>query len=763
MAETAPETVTITVDDVEYQVPAGILLIDAITQYTGYDMPRFCHHDKLVPVGMCRMCMAEVEGRGRWANVATCTIRVADGMQVKVMSDAAVQARKMTLELLLVDHPLDCPVCDKGGECMLQDQTVADGPDVARTVELRRTWPKPLAISERVLLDRERCVRCARCTRYVDEIAGEPTIMLINRGAKTEVAPALDGQYDGHFTGNTCDICPVGALTSSTFRFRSRPWELQDQPAISPYDAGGANLFLSVRENVVRRALPRENPAVNDVWCSDKDRFHYDFILDDDRLDVPLVRNAESGELEPATFDDALSAACEGLAKTVQAGRPIAGLGSGVLSCEEQYVFQKLVRQVLGSNHLSLSKPYAAEQRSGLTPTYDELEQASTFLLVGPRPVGELPNAWLRIYKALRFKGAKLLTLGCDDYLVKLTTSLGVHCNPGGEADAVRGILGWLVAEKKHDLGTIRSKTRGFGEVGGEWEQYTLEQAAADSGADADKLKALAEQLLAAENLVVVAPMSSGRPDGSAAADALWNLALALGVPRMDHGGFLEPLFGCNTRGASDLGVRPDVGPGYQPVDEPGLGGQALQDAMAAGEVGAALIVGSDWVSDHGNRFQEVRNEWLNQSVNGDFAAAQSAEASARKAALEQVPFVVVTELFLSETAKLADVVLPATCFAERAGTYVNLEGRVQYAPAAVRPILGVRSDLELLNALAAGVAERLGQSAWSAFDTEAAWTAVTSEVAAYAGATREALRSGSGVVTKLDPPDGRFEFVALD
>lgn len=758
---TTTDTVTIIVDDQEYRVPAGMLLIDAITDYVGFDMPRFCHHSRLDPVGMCRMCMAEVEARGRWANVATCTLRVADGMQVKVMSDAAVQARKMTLELLLINHPLDCPVCDKGGECLLQDQTVDDGPEVARTVEPRRKYPKPIAISQTVLLDRERCVHCARCTRFVDELAGEKTIELINRGYHTEISPAFGGEYDSHFAGNTCDICPVGALTSAVFRFRSRPWEMTGKPAISPFDCCGSNLRLDIRENVVRRIMPRENIAVNDVWLSDRDRFHHPVIQHEDRLDVPLVRNQETGELEPATYDDALAVAVDGLTKAVESGGLVAGIGSSVLSCEEQYLFQKLVRTVLGSPHVVTSKPVDLERRAALIPTFGELEQARTFFFGGANPIAELPIAWLRMYKAIRKKGARLLTLNNQDYHLNLASSFNLDCAPGQEAAVVRALLSHIYHHKLHDPNALRAHSRGLSDVAHEWRATDLDAVAAATGCDAGRLAELARQLVEAEDLVIVAPQSDGRPDGTALRDALWNLALLLNVPGQERGGWLEHLPGANTRGASDLGLRPDYLPGYQPVEHAGLDLDALLAAASSGELAAMVVLGSDLVSDEGNPFQTARNQWLNQTHNGPIRATFEADWERRRAAVEKVPFLVVSELFMSATAKLADVVLPATCFAERPGTYVNLEGRAQYAPAAVRPILGVRGDLDVINALATGVAARR-QATWQALSYDQALAEIAERVPGYANLSKEAL-AGDGMLLHLDPPAGKFEFVSLD
>jgi len=765
------DTVTITVDDRDYVVPAGMNLIDAISEYAGFPMPRFCYHDRLEPVGMCRMCMAEVEARGRWALAATCTMKVADGLKVRVRSETAFAARRMVLELLLVNHPLDCPVCDKGGECLLQDQTVAHGPDVGRSVEARRHWPKPLPISRDVLLDRERCIQCGVCARFCDEIAGERAISLIRRGGQTEISPAFDGIYDSHFAGNTCDICPVGALTSASFRFRSRPWEMERRPAISPWDACGANLWLDVRENVIRRAMPRENRAVNDVWISDRERFFaYDFVLDRRRLDVALVRNGDTGELEPASFDDAIAAAVEGLSKALADGKPVAGIGGTHLGCEEQYALGKFVRGVLGSNSVLTAKPLdGAEQRAAAVPTFDELAQGRTFFLTGDL-LAELPLAWLRVYQAVRKAGATLLTLNAPNLHVRLASTLDLTCTPGQEALVVRAILGWLVREKRHNAAWVRAHAKGFADLRAQFEACDLTVAAQQAGADPARVLALAEKLAAAEDLVVYAGPGDGRPDGSALRDAAWNLALALGTPGMAHGGWLEFSRNANTRGARAMGLRPDCLPGGEPVAddaararwakawgselpaEPGLDTDALLATADEGRLGALVVIGSDLVSDRGNPWQAVRNRWLVQHADGDTARRLDEQDEARRVALERGPFLVVSELFPSETTKLADVVLPATCFAERAGMYVNIEGRVQESPAAVRPILGVRSDLDIINALAAGVAARLGQ-AWTPLDTEAARAEIRALVKGWADVA-------PGEV--LARPTGRLAFVPV-
>lgn len=707
------QLVTITIDDQDYQVPAGMALIDAISNYTDFHMPRFCYHDRLDPVGMCRMCMAEVEARGRWANVATCTLRVADGMKVRVKSEAAQKARRMVLELLLVNHPLDCPVCDKGGECLLQDQTMAYGPDVARTIDSRRRFPKPLPISADVLLDRERCIQCGLCVRYVDEIAAEKTIMLVNRGGSTQVAPAADGTYDSHFAGNTCDICPVGALTSSTFRFASRPWEMQRKPVLSPWDACGTNLWLDVRENVIRRVMPRENVDVNDLWCSDRDRFHAtDWVLSPERLDVPLVRNPDTGQLEPASFDDALAAAVEGFAKALGAGQTVGTAVGTHLGLEEMAAAALFGREVTGGPVASANSLAAARATLGGAPTLAQLENARAFLVIG-QPANDLPIAWLRMVKAIRKKGMPLYTIGCRDLHLGLASSFDLACEPGTEGQVVEALTARLLGEKRHNLKFIRGGCKGFADVREQWSAEVPE------GVDAERLAALADRLAGAGDLVVFA----GWQVDAAARQAAWNLSLLLGTPGMEAGGYLEPTLNANLRGALELGL-------------------AEPEALCA-PLGALLVLGSDLGASSGNPWQAVRDRWLPSGLGQPVAA--------------RAPFVVVSELFMTQTARSADVVLPASCSFERPTTVVNYEGRAQHVPAAVRPILGVRSDLDIVNVIAAGVAERLGK----------AWAELTPETAlAAAGALAPALAPladglpHGGLLLASQPADGRYHFI---
>ena len=310
------DLVTVTIDDIEVKVPKNTLLIRAAEQI-GIQIPRFCDHPLLDPVGACRQCLVEItdagNGRGMPKPQASCTITVADGMVVRtqVTSPVADKAQHGNMEFLLINHPLDCPVCDKGGECPLQNQAMTNGRGESRFHEIKRTYPKPINISAEVLLDRERCILCARCTRFSEQIAGDPFIALIERGALQQVGIYEKEPFESYFSGNTIQICPVGALTSAAYRFRSRPFDLVSVPSVAEHDSSGAAIRVDYRRGKVMRRLAGDDPQVNEEWISDKDRFAFNYATTGDRLTHPLIR--EDGELRPASWPEALAFAAEKL------------------------------------------------------------------------------------------------------------------------------------------------------------------------------------------------------------------------------------------------------------------------------------------------------------------------------------------------------------------------------------------------------------------------------------------------------------------
>ncbi|MFM1777862.1 MAG: hypothetical protein RL741_480, partial [Actinomycetota bacterium] len=398
------QTVMVTVDGVAVEVPAGTLVI-RVAEMLGTAIPRFCDHPLLEPVAACRMCLVEIEGQGK--PQPSCAIVVADGMVIKTQhtSELAEKAQAGVMEFLLINHPLDCPICDKGGECPLQNQAMTSGQSETRFLGTKRTFPKPINVSAQVLLDRERCVSCARCTRFADEIAGDPFIELLERGANQQVGISEDQPFDSYFSGNTIQICPVGALTSAKYRFRSRPFDLVSAPTACEHCASGCALRTDVRRNSVMRRLAWDAPEVNEEWNCDKGRFAFPYTAQA-RLTQPLVRDGD-GNLVPTSWPEALRIAAAGLAKT---GAATGVLTGGRVTIEDAHAYASFARDVLGTNDVDFrARPVSNEETAFLanyvagTPldvTYGDLETAASVLLVGFEPEDESPIVFLRLRKA---------------------------------------------------------------------------------------------------------------------------------------------------------------------------------------------------------------------------------------------------------------------------------------------------------------------------------------------------------------------------
>ena len=396
----------VTIDGFEITVPKGTLIIRAAEQL-GIQIPRFCDHPLLDPIGACRQCLVQVEGQPK--PPASCTTTVTDGMVVRTQltSPVAEKAQRGMMELLLVNHPLDCPMCDKGGECPLQNQAMSTGQGETRFDGTKRTFPKPIALSSQVLLDRERCIQCARCTRFADQIPGDPLIELLDRGPHEQVGVAEGVPFDSYFSGNTVQICPVGALTGASYRFRARPFDLVSSPSVCEHCAAGCRQRTDHRRGAVTRRLAGNEPAVNEEWNCDKGRWAFTYATQPDRLVSPLVRDA-AGVLQPASWPEALAAAARGLL----AARGRAGvLPGGRLTLEDAYGYAKFARVALGTNDVDMrARPHSAEELQFLADhvagrisvTYDELEHAPAVLLAGFEPEDECPIVFLRLRKAVR-------------------------------------------------------------------------------------------------------------------------------------------------------------------------------------------------------------------------------------------------------------------------------------------------------------------------------------------------------------------------
>ncbi|MGB2977194.1 MAG: NADH-quinone oxidoreductase subunit G, partial [Propionicimonas sp.] len=447
------DTITVIIDGIEVGVPKGTLAIRA-AEMIGIAIPRFCDHPLLDPVGACRQCLVEVpdmgNGRGMPKPQASCTLECAPGMKISTQLTSAVakKAQKGMLELLLINHPLDCPICDKGGECPLQNQAMSSGRGESRYDGVKRTFPKPIGISAQILLDRERCVLCARCTRFSEQISGDPFIALVERGALQQVGKYADDPYNSYFSGNVVQICPVGALTSASYRFQSRPFDLVSTDSTCEHCAGGCQLRVDHRHFQVKRRLAGDAPEVNEEWNCDKGRFAFVSGRGEDRLKHPLVR--EDGALRVASWAEAIDAAVAGL----QAAGPSVGvLTGGRLTIEDAYGYSKFARLVLGTNNIDFrSRPASAEEAGFLAAevagrtlgegvTYSALEAAKRVVLVSLEPEEESPLIFLRLRKAVRKRKLAVTTLA--PFATNGSTKLGatvIPTAPGDEAAHLAGL-----------------------------------------------------------------------------------------------------------------------------------------------------------------------------------------------------------------------------------------------------------------------------------------------------------------------------------
>ncbi|MCK9872545.1 NADH-quinone oxidoreductase subunit G, partial [Nocardiopsis dassonvillei] len=447
------DLVTVTIDGFQIQVPKGTLLIRA-AELLGIQIPRFCDHPLLDPVGACRQCLVEIpdmgNGRGMPKPQASCTITVMEGMVVNthLTSPVAEKAQRGIMEFLLINHPLDCPVCDKGGECPLQNQAMSTGQGETRFVDVKRTFPKPIALSTEVLLDRERCVQCARCTRFAAQIAGDPLIELMERGADEQVGIAEGEPFQSYFSGNTVQICPVGALTGSAYRFRSRPFDLVSTPSVCEHCADGCAQRTDHRRGKVMRRLAGDDPQVNEEWNCDKGRWAFSYTTQSDRLSRPLVRDGESRALEFASWSEAIGVAAQGLAAA--RGR-VGVLTGGRLTYEDAYAYAKFARVALRTNDVDArARAHSPEEADFLaahvagTPVgvdFTALEKAPAVLLAGFEPEDESPLVFLRLRKGVRKRGLKVYSVGSHASL-GLTKTHGtlVRAVPGDEARVLNAL-----------------------------------------------------------------------------------------------------------------------------------------------------------------------------------------------------------------------------------------------------------------------------------------------------------------------------------
>ncbi|HEV7127519.1 MAG TPA: molybdopterin-dependent oxidoreductase, partial [Ktedonobacterales bacterium] len=449
------DLVNLTIDGRPVSVPKGSV-VWAAAQQLGIEIPIYCYHPKMDPLGACRMCFVAVEKMPKLQTA--CTTTVTEGMVVHTDTDAVRKARAGTLEFLLINHPLDCPICDKGGECNLQDFTLRYGPGNSRFDVAKRHFSKPLPVSEAILLDRERCIACQRCVRFCQEVAMESGLIMKQRGFLTEVGPDPDAPFDSIFSGNVVEMCPVGALTAKSFRFMGRPWELKRTPSVCGNCAVGCNVLVDVRVDKVQRQYSRTNDDIDDGWLCDRGRWTLGAFNSPERLRTPLVRRG--GQLQPTTWDDALTLVGQRLAEIARHAGPqaVGGIGSTHTTNEEAYLFQKLLRTGIGTNNVDHWHGSFPDKRDGDLPwvwtgSIAGLDRASHIVLLGADPYERQPIIDLRIRKAIR-AGAQLIVVTSEPLrLDRLATSV-IRYQPGQTGIVARALRA-LIASEPHPLSPL--------------------------------------------------------------------------------------------------------------------------------------------------------------------------------------------------------------------------------------------------------------------------------------------------------------------
>lgn len=675
------DLVTVTIDGTTVGVPAGTLLIRA-AELIGIQIPRFCDHPLLAPVGACRQCLVEVEGQRK--PVASCTMTVTEGMVAHTQLDSAVaeKAQQGVMELLLINHPLDCPVCDKGGECPLQNQAMSTGRAESRFDGEKRKYPKPIPLSTAVLLDRERCVLCARCTRFSQQIAGDPFIELLDRGALQQVGTAAHEPLDSYFSGNTVQICPVGALTGTSYRFRARPFDLVSSPNVCEHCASGCAQRTDHRRGKVLRRLAGDDPEVNEEWNCDKGRWAFAYTGERDRITGPLLRGAD-GTLSPCSWSEALTAAARGLRAGVGNAAVLPG---GRITEEEAYAYAKFARTVLGTNDIDFrARAQTAEEADFLgawvaghtgTVTYDNLETAPVVLLAGFEPEEESPIVYLRLRKAARTRGLPVFSIAAF-------ASRGLERMSGTLVPAVPGSEARILTE--------------------------LIEPGAESG-PARLLREPGAVILVGERLAT----APGALSAAIRLAADTGAALAW-VPRR-----------AGERGAVEAGALPGLLPGGRPVTDPEARRQVAE------------LWGVTDLPDHPGRDTAAvldGTATVGTLVVGGIELADLPDPAAARATLRAADFIISLEQRHSEVTASADVVFPVATAMEKAGTFRTWEGRPRPFAAAltdntVRRTAAPLSDLRVLHSLAAEVGVALGlpdtAAARAELDRLGPWTGAT-------------------------------------
>ncbi len=704
--------VHLTIDDIPVAVPAGTL-VWAAAQQAGIEIPIYCYHPKMPPLGACRMCFVEIEKLPKPPQTA-CTTPVSEGMIVHTKTEKVLKARRGTLEFLLINHPLDCPICDKGGECDLQDFTLRHGPGGTRFDQPKRHFLKPIPVSDRVMLDRERCILCQRCTRFSSEISMDNGLVMISRGYKMEVGTAPDHAFDSIFSGNTVEMCPVGALTATAYRFKSRPWELKRIPSVCNNCSVGCNIRIDVRVDKIMRNMSRANDAIDDGWLCDRGRWGFEFVNSPQRLRTPMIRR--NGQLVAVTWEQAFYTIALRLGEITKkhGASAVGGIGSTRTTNEEAYLFQKLLRQVIGTPHVDHHHghfPTTHAPRDSMTGkpwmmtnSIAEIEQASHIVLIAADPYQRQPILDLRIKKAMK-GGAKIYIVNANQTELDHFAVQKITLPQQGAGAAAKVLLSTVVRQEelKAPDEALRAKILQEDALIRDHEESLGTEVTA-------QLRGLAHEIAEARGAIILYDeMATLEPGCEDLATDLQALAVVTGnIDRPGAG--VGPLFeDANSLGARDMGLLPDALPGYKPAEEVGM---TYAEMLSSPQIKALYVMGA-------NPARHV----------------------------EKLPgtleLLIVQDIMLTETAQQADVVLPAVTFAEKDGSMTNIDHHVQAIRQALRPLPGTKADWEIIVEIARHMGIR-----WSYASPKAILLEIAEENPFYTGLDWEEL-GAQGVRTQ--------------
>ena len=673
--------VTLVVDGREVTAPEGTMLVDAAKR-GDVEIPVFCYEPKLGdPVGACRMCLVEIEGMPKLQTACSTPIR--DGMVVYTQTDRVQEAQNAVVEFLLVNHPLDCPVCDKGGECPLQDIAMGWGAGKSRFTDPKRHFEKPLELSPLVAIDRERCILCYRCVRFSQEVAEDDQLQLLERGDKTYVGTFDERPYIAPFHGNITELCPVGALTSYTYRFRARPWDIEDAGSICTLCPSQCNVKFTVRDERVLRVLGRDNLEVDDGWLCDKGRFAFQMFNSEDRITQPMVR-AGDGSLSPISWDDAVTTVADAIRA---AGEKAAAVVGGATSNEEGWLVQKILRDAGSSNVDCSASPVDAGllgelSRPEIGSSVADLDHADAILVIGVDPLHEMPILDLRIRKAVRRARTKLVVASERPTTLDGGAAEAVRYAPGDAASFLSALAGALGAEGYDTEGPFEKEAA-----------------------------AIAEVLREAPDQAIIWGERLWRNPG--AVEALHACARACDMHQRIGPGLLEVPEESNGRGLREVGCLPGGKPGLEPAPG-GRGSASIKEGLANHELGATLLINADPVRTHPD------SEGWRKALGGNFVVAISS--------------------FEDESTRLANIVIPAESYAEKEGTVTHPDGRLQRLRRNVPLPEGMIPGWRFLDAVATALGE--GVSAESPAEI---FDALSNEVPFYDSITYEEI-GGTGL-----------------